>query len=99
VTGAAAPQRTALAWRRTALSIVVVGLLMIRAGGLNHSVAVEVLGIAVLGAAAAFAWLGPQRLHAQHGSRDIGPAPQSMAAAGALITLTALAAGVVVLLC
>lgn len=46
----AARQRTALSWRRTALSMGVVGVLIVRAGSIGGSITVAVLGAGVLAA-------------------------------------------------
>lgn len=56
----AAAERTALAWMRTAASMAVVGLLMVRAGADSGSGLATSLGAAVVAAGGAVGWLGPE---------------------------------------
>jgi uncharacterized membrane protein YidH (DUF202 family) len=87
-------ERTRLAWSRTALSFGAVGALMLHAGISTGNRLQEVPGLIALCSAAATYLLGVSRYHAT--TRKV-PRGQPMTSAGAVRTLTALAALTVVL--
>lgn len=92
----AAVERTALAWFRTAVSMAILGLLMVRAGTeSDHPLAIGLGGI-VLALAGGLGWLPTQATgpaaHAAAGSA------RRMAMAGAAMSLSSIAALAVVLL-
>lgn len=89
------PERTALAWNRTALAVAINAALVLRAGALGGSplfVAVGVLLLLAAGAATAYSAIRKrQLLHA------VGTPPQSSSLAlllAAAVTLVASAAGI-----
>ena len=99
----AAVERTALAWFRTAISMTIVALLMVRAGiDAGRPVAIA-LGALVLGLAGGVSWLSTLTTQpAGHpdatGRSTVPGAARRMVLAGAAAGLTSLAALAVVLL-
>jgi uncharacterized membrane protein YidH (DUF202 family) len=54
-------ERTALAWTRTALALIVNALLLVRAGLVHRSSPVAAVGVALLCTALLVAWYGSRR--------------------------------------
>lgn len=97
----AAAERTALAWFRTAVSMGILGLLMVRAGTESQSSAAVALGGVVLALAGGLCWLPAQASAAGGGpgTRAAGPAAaRRMALAGAALGAAAMAGLAVLLL-
>jgi uncharacterized membrane protein YidH (DUF202 family) len=99
----AAVERTALAWFRTAISMTIVALLMVRAGiDAGRPVAIA-LGALVLGLAGGVSWLSTLTAHPEFrpsaAGQSAGPAAaRRMVLAGSAVGLTSLATLAVVLL-
>ncbi|MFC6354931.1 DUF202 domain-containing protein [Luethyella okanaganae] len=88
------PERTALAWSRTALAISVNALLSVRAGLVGGATAFIVVGVLLLAAAAASVVYGNVRRH-QLLRTDVPVRPHAGAMlAAAIVTTFACAAGV-----
>lgn len=82
------PQRTALAWNRTALAMGVNALLVLRAGMQESNALVLLLGLVVGAMAGAFVLAGAWR------RRELAASHAPSAARGGVMLLTAAAVGV-----
>jgi hypothetical protein len=83
------PERTALAWNRTGLAVLVNAILLLRAGLVSGSPVLDAIGAATLLAAAVAVVYGASRqrmLLAAAGA----PAPRAMAAAAWLVAFASL---------
>lgn len=88
------PERTALAWNRTGLAVVVNALLALRAGWTSGRLALVVVAFALLVAAAGAIFYGAWRQrHLSSGDGMTAP-PAIAVGAAALVALVACAAGV-----
>jgi uncharacterized membrane protein YidH (DUF202 family) len=88
------PQRTALAWNRTALAVCVNALLVLRLGEQSHQVLTTVLGIFLLVAAAGTVAAGRWRRQALERTPAPGGPPAAMLAAMVWVVWLAGVAGV-----
>ncbi len=87
-------ERTALAWNRTGLAVLVNALLALRTGWASGEASLTLVAIALLVAAAAAILYGAlRRRHLMSGHRPIAP-PALAIAAAAIITLIACGAGI-----
>jgi uncharacterized membrane protein YidH (DUF202 family) len=91
------PERTALAWTRTAFAILANALISLRAGFISGSVPLLALAVALfLGAAYTFRFAGLRRRVLLQ--REAVPVPSAAIALTSAIVLAACLAGLVVLL-
>lgn len=90
-------ERTALAWSRTGLAVLVNAALVLRAGLVQPSKPLAALGATLLFAAAAVALYGVRRKRQLAASPPlVAPAPQALAALAAAVLATCVAAMLVV---
>ena len=91
------PERTALAWTRTAFAILANAVISLRAGFISGSVPLLALAVALLlGAAYTFRFASVRRRVLLH--HDVVPVPAAAMALTSAIVLAACLAGLVVLL-
>ncbi len=82
------PERTALAWNRTGLAMLVNALLALRTGWTSHQSPITVLGFVLLLASGAIIFYGAwRRRHLVHGHGTIAPSAHAVAAVAAATLL------------
>lgn len=87
------PERTALAWNRTGLAMLVNALLALRTGWTSHQAPITALGFVLLLASGAIIFYGAwRRRHLLHGHGSIAPAAHAVAAVTAATLLACVVA-------
>jgi len=90
------PERTALAWSRTGLAVLVNALLVVRAGIGHGAVGVSLMGALLLGGAVVLMAAGAWRGRALRGDWPVAAPPEPLVLGLAATVLTACLAAVVV---
>jgi len=87
-------ERTALAWNRTGLAVLVNALLALRTGWTRHETPITLLAFALLVAAVAAVLYGAWRRHHLMSGHGMTAPPAIAIASAAIVTLVACATGI-----